>query len=313
MLLRVASFISRVVVKPIVLEYNSTDIFMYLGGHLLSDKNEGQIVKRTIKDSVFTDYFRIPSNLLALYKVLHPEDENVTISDLKDITVENVLVDEIYNDLGFRVSDRLIILVEAQTTWTVNIIIRALLYLAKTYKDYIDDNGLDIYNSTKIQIPKPELYVLYTGDRKARSDEISLKEEFFKDDENVSIDVKIKVLYGTGEDDVISQYVAFTKVYDEQRKLYGRNREAILETIRICKDKNVLKEYLENREKEVVDMLMTLFDEEQILKNHDANLTREVLSANIKSIMNKLAYTAEEAMDLLNVPEDKRAYYKSML
>ena len=39
-----------------------------------------------------------------------------------------------------------------------------------------------------------------------------------------------------------------------------------METIRICKDRNVLKEYLENREKEVVDMMMTLFDDEQILK-----------------------------------------------
>lgn len=278
---------------------------------------EEQVVKRTIKDSVFTDFFRMPENLLKLYQVLHPEDKNVTISDLQDITVENVLVDDIYNDLGFRVSDRLIILVEAQSTWTENIIIRALIYLVKTYKDYIDDNGLDIYKSTKIQIPKPELYVLYTGDRKTKPTEITLGKEFFPNETDIAIEVRVKVLYGTDEDDVISQYVTFTKVYDEQRKLHGRTREAILETIKICKDKNVLKEYLESREKEVVDMLMTLFDEEQIMKNHDAHLTREVtnstLLANIKSIMEKMAYTAEQAMDLLNIPNENRAYYKSQL
>ena len=43
-------------------------------------------------------------------------------------------------------------------------------------------------------------------------------------------------------------------------------KKAILESILICKDRNVLKEYLENREQEVVDIMMTLFDDEQILK-----------------------------------------------
>lgn len=271
------------------------------------EKTEEQIVKRTIKDSVFTDFFRIPSNLLALYKVLHPEDKDVTISDLQDITVENVLVDDIYNDLGFRVSDRLIILVEAQSTWSSNIIIRVLLYLAKTYQDYIDDNGLDLYTSKKLSLPKPELYVLYTGDRKAKPAEISLKDEFFKDEENVSIDVKVKVLYGTDENDVISQYVTFTKVYDEQRKLYGRTKETISETIRICKDKNVLKEYLESREKEVVDMLMTLFDEEQISKNHDAHLTRENQINSVKNLMETLKLSAEEAMNALKIPASEQS------
>ncbi len=37
---------------------------------------------------------------------------------------------------------------------------------------------------------------------------------------------------------------------DEQRKLHGRTRKAVTETIRICKDKNVLREYLEEREME---------------------------------------------------------------
>ena len=41
-------------------------------------------------------------------------------------------------------------------------------------------------------------------------------------------------------------------------------KKAILESILICKDRNVLKEYLENREQEVVDIMMTLFDDEQI-------------------------------------------------
>ena len=74
------------------------------------------------------------------------------------------------------------------------------------------------------------------------------------------------MIYDGKGNDIISQYVAFTKVYDEQVKLYGRTREAVTNTIHICKDRDVLKEYLSSREKEVVDMMMTLFDEEQVMR-----------------------------------------------
>lgn len=63
---------------------------------------------------------------------------------------------------------------------------------------------------------------------------------------------------------IINQCVVFTKICKEQVAIYGRSREAILETIRICKDRNVLKEYLESREKEVVDIMMALYNEEVI-------------------------------------------------
>lgn len=43
---------------------------------------------------------------------------------------------------------------------------------------------------------------------------------------------------------------------------------AIKETIRICKDRNILKEYLINREVEVVTIMMSLFDDEQIMKTY---------------------------------------------
>ena len=234
----------------------------------------GEKAKRDVKDCVFSDFFGMSENLLKLYQTLHPEDVNVGVDDLKDVTIQNVLVNDLYNDLGFRVRVRLMILVEAQSTWSYNIIIRVLIYLANTYQKYINENELDVYSGTKIHIPKPELYVIYTGDRKDRPEEISLSEEFF-DGEPLQLDVTVKILYGTGESDVVSQYVNFVKIYDSQVKEYGRTREAIVNAIRICKDKNIMKEYLENREGEVITMMMSLYDEETIMKNHDAQLVRE--------------------------------------
>ena len=73
------------------------------------------------------------------------------------------------------------------------------------------------------------------------------------------------------EGDIINQYVAFTKIYNEPVKLHAKNQEAVLETNRICKDQNVLGEYLSGREKEVVDTMMTLFNEEYTLKTYAYN------------------------------------------
>ena len=230
--------------------------------------------KYTIKDSVFSDLFMIKKYLLQMYKTLHPEDQTVTEDDLSYVTIENVLVNDIYNDLGIMRGDKAIILVEAQSLWTMNIIIRALMYLAKSFQEYINVNELDVYGSEIVKLPKPELYVLYTGNRKERPDTITLSKDFFGTD--TDIEVTIHMLYGEENGkDIISQYVAFTKVYDEQKKIYGRIRKAVEETIRICKDKDILKEYLSSREKEVIDIMMTLFDEETIRKNHEASIIRK--------------------------------------
>lgn len=59
-----------------------------------------------------------------------------------------------------------------------------------------------------------------------------------------AINVKVKMIYDGKDNDIISQYVVFTKVNDEQIKLYGRTREAVVNTINICKGRDVLKEYL---------------------------------------------------------------------
>ena len=226
-----------------------------------------EVAKHTIKDSVFTNLFKEKKYLLQLYKSLHPEDAEVTEDELSDITIHNIMTDGIYNDLGFRRGNRLLILVEAQATWTENIIIRSLMYLMTTYQDYFRKTNQNIYKKAKVTFPKPELYVIFTGENSEHPEYMSLSEEFF-DGEECFLEVRVKVLYGSGKDDIISQYVTFTKVYDEQRRKYGRTRTAILETIRICKDKNVLTEYLLEREKEVEAIMLAMYDEEEILLDY---------------------------------------------
>ncbi len=222
--------------------------------------------KRKIKDSVFTNLFQDKKYLLRLYKTLHPEDGDVTEDDIKDVTLKHILVDADYNDLGFSVSGRLVIMIESQSTWTLNIIIRALMYLIQTYHDFFKRTKQNLYGSKKVDMPKPELYVIFTGEKpKNPPDIISLSKDFF-DGEKIAIDAEVKVLYQEDEKNIIGQYIIFCKVYNEQRKKHGQTKKAVTETIRICKDRNVLKEYLESKEQEVVDIMMTLFDDEYVLE-----------------------------------------------
>ena len=227
---------------------------------------EEVMAKRTAKNSVFLDLFQNKSYLLKLYKTLHPEDTTATEDSLTDVTITNVLTDNLYNDLGFIANNKLMILVEAQSTWTVNILVRILLYLAQSYHEYFQRTSQDYYKSKKVKMPKPELYVIFTGNKGRKPNKISLSKEFFEG-ADIDIEVKAKVIYEGDTDDIINQYIIFCKVFNEQTKQHGMTQKAVTETIRICKDRNVLKEYLLDREKEVVTIMMSLFDDEQIMKS----------------------------------------------
>lgn len=262
-----------------------------------------QVAKYTAKDSLFTDLFRSPKYLFQLYQSLHPEDHEATEESISNVTITNVLLDQWYNDIGFQVGDKLVALVECQANWTMNIIVRCLLYLAQTYQEYIESTKQNVYGSKKLKLPRPELFVIYIGERKEKPEYLYLSDEFFEGLES-AIEVKVKMIYDGKEGDIINQYVTFTKIYNEQVKLYGRTREAVLNTIHICKDQNILKEYLSNREKEVIDIMMTLFDEEYILKTYIESERREAAEQAAEQAREKTKVSAQRLYKKGNSVED---------
>lgn len=234
-----------------------------------------KITKHTAKDSVFTDLFGIPEYLFQLYQAFHPEDHDTMMKDISNVTIKNVFLDQPYNDVGFQISNKLIILAECQASWTENIVIRCLMYLAQTYQEYLESTKQDIHSRKKIKLPEPELYVIFIGKRMEKPEYIYLSKEFFGGKES-AVEVKVKMIYNGEKGDIINQYVTFTSIYNEQIKQHGRTRKAVLETIRICSEQDILKEYLENRKKEVVDIMMMLFDDEYIYRTHFECREREM-------------------------------------
>ena len=73
-------------------------------------------------------------------------------------------------------------------------------------------------------------------------------------------------------DDIIGQYIIFCHVFDAQTKKYGRTREAVMETLRICRDRNVLKDYLKKREKEVFNIMIELFNQEHAVQDYGKSM-----------------------------------------
>ena len=129
-------------------------------------------------------------------------------------------------------------------------------------------------------MPKPELYVIYTDDQGSHPDVLSMKDEFFPH-ADCCIEAKVKIIYLRDSDDIISQYIGFCRVFNEQVALYGRSLRAAKETIRICRDKNLLREYLSERAKEVEGIMLTLFDQEQVWNVERENIRSEAFNEGV--------------------------------
>ena len=96
--------------------------------------------------------------------------------------------------------------------------------------------------------------------------------------------------------DILQQYIAFSRELDRQFAEKGRTIEALKEAIEVCKRRNILREYLETREKEVIRIMTILFD--QGYANKIALKESEAIGA-----YNKAVSTARKALDC-NIPRD---------
>ena len=121
---------------------------------------------------------------------------------------------------------------------------------------------------------------IYTGDKGNHPDILSLKDEFFPD-MDCCIDARVKMIYLQDSDDIINQYIGFCRVCNEQVALHGRTLKAVKEIIRICRDRNLLKEYLSEREMEVEEIMLTLFDQEHVWNIERNNIRLAALEEGI--------------------------------
>jgi hypothetical protein len=247
-------------------------------------------LRRTFKDSVFTNLFSEPRYAYEFYRTVHPEDHSSTVQDVRIVTVQNVLATTEHNDLGFIVGNTLMVLAEAQSTWSPNIALRSLLYAAQTIKNLIHEQHLNVYRTTPVRLPRPELYVVYTGQRKNVPATVTLSGTSFGG-VPADIETTVRVISDAGTS-LPGQYIDFVRTLDAQRIELGPNEHAIRAAVSDCLRRGVLTDYLAVHETEVVSIMMTLFDEEEFLRYHIEEVCREAVD---KAVDEALAKAQVEA------------------
>lgn len=76
--------------------------------------------------------------------------------------------------------------------------------------------------------------------------------------------LKGKARRSARKNDVVCHYVEFMHICDEQIGLHGRSEETIREIFRICRERNILTDDLNTREKEIVKIMTKLFSAQDI-------------------------------------------------
>ena len=203
-----------------------------------------------------------------MYEELYPDEKDITESDIDIVTLKNVVAEKEYNDFGMMVrnkdgEERTVVLVEAQSTWSDAIVYRALLYLVATYREYTDRHEIDIYGPA-FQLPAPEIYVLYTGEKNIDKKQLSLSELMLGG--HKKLELIVDVIQGKSGNGIIYQYSEFTRIVDRTVKQHGKSYESFRMAIAECKRKGILVEYLTERESEVISMLDLLYDQETAIE-----------------------------------------------
>lgn len=237
-------------------------------------------VNRETKNSVFLDMFKRKEYLIRLYRDLHPDDRDVGEDDLTIVTIDNIFTIKSYNDLGFMVCGlkrRLLILIEAQSKWSTNVIIRIWEYVIDTLMSYFINNGDNLYEGAKVEMPDIETYVVYTGKSIPRlfsnldKDDmgryiLSLNKEFFEG-KTGQPELLAKVIYVKNGSGILEEYIRFSQIFDEQMSKYKDDDEkTIQEIFKICSDENVMKDYLDAHRGEVEKIMRAIVSPEYIEK-----------------------------------------------
>ena len=224
-------------------------------------------VNKHYKDSVFSSLFSNPDALRELYSAIEgvplPPDISIDINTLSDILYMNQI-----NDISFTIDNRLVVLIEHQSTINSNMPLRLLMYITHVYEKIIDRNRL--YHSKIEKIPSPEFIVLYNGKEPYPNHNVLRLSDAFRNIEGLreskaaSLELVVQVYninYGHNQEllkksETLDGYSFFVeKVREYEKELPFE--EAMKRAIKYCIEHNILKRFLERNSSEVFNMLLT--------------------------------------------------------
>ena len=219
---------------------------------------------REYKSSMLIQLLSKKENLLETYGAL----KNKTFSKDTEVlitTLSDALFMERMNDISFVIEDKIVVLIEQQSTVNYNMPIRAAIYLGRIYEKLLKEES--IYQEKKIPLPKPEIIVLYNGkDKMPEQQELRLSDAFkdFCDGEIPNMECIVKIINinkGFNEElanrsETLKGYESFVYFVREHEKSMSRSL-AIQKAVDDCMRQDILRDFLRDNASEVRNMLFT--------------------------------------------------------
>ena len=293
------------------------------------------------RDSLFRDYFNNKSRLLSLCNALldsnFTEEEDIIIN-----TLDGVFFSEVKNDLSCLIQNRLIVIIEHQSTVNENMPLRMYFYLNELFRKYIADKKESLYKTKLIPLPKPEFFVLYNGHRKETGSRVlRLSNAFGREKSPLELEVTLYNMNDPANETMVRKslpldnYCFFIENVTKREAAGMSRNEAIEETIKYCIEHNIMRDYLMEKRKEVFKMIDFEFNLEEAKKvwkeeareeghsegraegkaegraeGRAEGKTEERLSS-IRNIMQTLNLTVQQAMEALKIPPEEQTVYAS--
>ncbi|MCL2366343.1 MAG: hypothetical protein FWC75_04765 [Oscillospiraceae bacterium] len=205
-------------------------------------------VKRNYKDTLFKYVFKERRHFVDLYEAFSGKRlsaDDITCFDLDSDVVQR----ERYNDVSFITTDnRLIYMVEHQSTVSSNLAVKLGAYFFELLKLWIEREGVNIHSEQEAMFPKPELYVAYNGKKP-----LSRGHECYDCGEFLQIKVPIvNIRYNKLKNKHTDNYLAGYSYlqYEYEKKLSERipELEAFKYAVRQCETKGYLSEIVEKED-----------------------------------------------------------------
>jgi len=228
----------------------------------------GSKVNRKYKDSVFSLLLSDEKTIAEVYGAISGKDYGPDVKvEIK--TLKNVLSSGMFNDVAFLLDDRLVVLIEHQSTINENMPLRMLLYIAEVYNRMASDESL--YSRTMFPVPRPIFIMLYNGVENMPDKWILRLSDMFKDGgeaENQTNLELIVTVYNINKghnpemarrSHTLDGYETFVYTVREYQKTMNLE-DAIKKAVVDCINQNVLRTFLENHKKEVIGMLVQEWD-----------------------------------------------------
>ena len=202
------------------------------GGNTMTEtKNEIRVAKNH-KDRLFRMIFREKKELLSLYNAVNGTSYT-NAEDLEIVTLENAIYMNMKNDLAF-IMDSYLNLYEHQSTYSPNMPLRDLFYIAKELQGQVDHR--DMYRNTLIKIPTPRFLVFYNGsEEQAEKKYLRLSDAFQKSMDDPDLELVVTMLnINLGKNKKLLEQCQTLKeyaIYVKKVRTYVKNMKNVEEAV----------------------------------------------------------------------------------